>query len=807
MFRNFLKIATRNFIRRKSFTFINILGLGIGMAASILIALWVFHEISYDEFHEDSDRIYRVERDMLFQGQRHIVPVTAALYGPALAEDLPEVQSSMRLMNREIPMKDSKDVFQTKRVIFADSNFFRFFSFPLVKGNPETVLKEPNSVVLTRQEARRFFGDKDPINQEIEIEWYRESQTLKVTGIMDDLPGNSHFTPNILVSFATTRPEMNSQHSRWSNNYLYNYIKLDRNNDIAQVEEKSPAFIKKHMAHLPDVFNINIDINTMLDLKYRPIESIHLTSKSQYDIAPQGSMTSVIIFSIISVLILLIAAFNFMNLSTALAEKRAREVGLRKTIGASKKTLIIQFLGESLLMSLIAFILAILLIELALPVFNNLLDKSLTWDMLTQTGPLLSLITIVLGTGLLAGLYPAFYLSSYSPIQALRSGESHRKGGFSFRQVLVTAQFFISISLIIGTITAYRQLSYLQNKPLGFNKENLVVLPYQRNQITQEFDTFKGELEKHSAIKTVTNSGSVPIITGFSDTSFETELSDQNIFSMILPVSDDFLKTYGLELIAGRDFSNESSMEARSAFIVNETTVKELGLNDPQKVIGTKYALSGRDTTYSGRIIGVVKDFNIRPLRHEIRSLTLFPDRSWGGNISVKVTDGQMSQALSHIENTWKDMFPEIFYTYSIMEERVNHEYAAERQMQNILLAFTILTIFIASLGLFGLAAFMARQKSKEIAIRKVLGAETANILLQLNSTFGKWILIAVIPAIPVTWYFLDNWLSNFAYHVDLKWWIFLLAVLVSALVALITVSYQSYKAATANPVNAIKYE
>ncbi|MCF8334696.1 MAG: ABC transporter permease [Bacteroidales bacterium] len=807
MFKNFLKIATRNFIRRKSFTFINVLGLGIGMAASILIAMWVFHEISYDEFHKDSDRIYRVERDMFFQGQRHIVPVTAATYGPALAEDMPEVKSSMRLMDREIPMKDSRDVFQTKSVIFVDSNFFSFFSFPLVKGNPETVLKEPNSVVLTADEARRFFGEKDPINREIEIEWYRESQTLKVTGIMDDVPENSHFNPNILVSFATTRPEMNGQHSRWSNNYLYNYIKLDKNTDIARVKSKSPAFIRKHMSHLPDIFNINIDINKMLELKFRPIGSIHLTSQSQYDIAKQGSMTSVIIFSIISVLILLIAAFNFMNLSTALAEKRAREVGLRKTIGASKKTLIIQFLGESLLMSLIAFILAILLIELALPFFNNLLDKNLTWNMLTQTGPLLAIITIVLGTGLLAGLYPAFYLSSYSPIEALRSRETRRKGGFSFRQVLVTAQFFISISLIIGTITAYRQLSYLQNKPLGFDKENLVVLPYQRNQITQGFDTFTGELKKHSSIKTVANSGSVPIITNFSDTSFETELSDQNIFSMILPVDGNFLDTYGLEIVAGRGFSNESTMEDRSVFIVNERLVKELGVDDPQKVIGTKYAMNGRDTTYSGRIIGVVKDFNVRPLRHEIRSLTLFPDQNWGGYISVKVADGQMPQALSHIEKTWKDMFPEIFYTYSIMEKRVNHEYAAERQMQNILLAFTILTIFIASLGLFGLAAFMARQKSKEIAIRKVLGAETANILLQLNSTFGKWILIAVVPAIPVTWYFLDNWLSNFAYHVDLKWWIFLLAVLVSALVALITVSYQSYKAATANPVNAIKYE
>ncbi|MCF8308892.1 MAG: ABC transporter permease [Bacteroidales bacterium] len=807
MFKNFLKIATRNFIRRKSFTFINILGLGIGMAASILIAMWVFHEISYDEFHTDSDRLYRMEREIFLHGQHHNVPVTSALYGPTMVEDMPGVISYMRLMNRDISMKDSKDVFQTKKVIFVDSNFFSFFSFPLLKGNPETVLKEPNSVVLTQEEAKRFFGEKDPINKEIEIEWYSDNRRLKVTGVMGEIPDNSHFQPNILISFSTTEDVMESQHSRWSNNYLYNYIKLDKNTDIAQVESKSPAFIRKHMSHLPDVFNINIDINKMLELNFRPIESIHLTSKSQYDIAPQGSLTSVIIFSIISVLILLIAAFNFMNLSTALAEKRAREVGLRKTIGASKKSLIIQFLGESLLMALIAFILALLLIEMVLPVFNNLLDKNLTWHMLTQTGPLVALIVIVLGTGLLAGLYPAFYLSSYSPIQALKSGDTKKKGGFSFRQVLVTAQFFISISLIIGTITAYSQLSYLQNKPLGFDKENMVILPYQRSQITQEFNTFKGELQKHSSIKSVTNSGSVPIITGFSDTSFETELSDQNLFSMILPVSDDFMETYGLELIAGRGFSNESTMEDRSVFIVNERLVKELGVDDPQKVIGTKYAMNGRDTTYSGRIIGVVKDFNVRPLRHEIRSLTLFPDRNWGGNISVKVADGQMSQALSHIEKTWKDMFPEIFYTYSIMEERVNHEYAAERQMQNILLAFTILTIFIASLGLFGLAAFMARQKSKEIAIRKVLGAETANILLQLNSTFGKWILIAVIPAIPVTWYFLDNWLSNFAYRVNLEWWIFLMAALVSALVALITVSYQSYKAATANPVNAIKYE
>lgn len=807
MFKNFLKIAIRNFIRRKSFTFINVIGLGIGMAASILIAMWVFHETSYDKFHQDADRIYRVERDMFFQGQRHNVPVTSALYGPTLVEDMPEVTSSMRLMNRDISMKDSKEVYQTKQVIFVDRNFFSFFTFPLSKGNPETALKEPNSVVLTQKEARRFFGDEKPINKEIEVEWYGETRRLKVTGVMKNIPENSHFKPNILLSFATTENVMEDQHSRWANNYLYNYIKLDENADIAQVKSKEAGFIKKHMSHLPEVFNINIDINDMLSLKFRPVTDIHLTSGGQYDIAPQGSMTSVIIFSIISVLILLIAAFNFMNLSTALAEKRAREVGLRKTIGASKKNLVIQFLGESMLMSLLAFMLASLLIELALPSFNNLLDKNLTWQMLSQTGPLLALIIIVLGTGLLAGLYPAFYLSSYSPIGALKSGETRRKGGFSFRQVLVTAQFFISISLIIGTITAYRQLSYLQNKPLGFDKENLVVLPYQRNQITRGFDTFKGELQKHSAVRSVANSASVPIITGFSDTSFETELSDQNHFSMILPVNGDFIETYGLELIAGRGFSSESTMEDRSVYILNEKAVKELGVDDPQKVIGTKYAMSGRDSSYQGRIIGVVKNFNVRPLRHEIRELTLFPDRSWGGYISVKVVDGQMPQALKHIKKTWKDMFPEIFYTYNIMEERVNHEYAAERQMQNILLAFTILTIFIASLGLFGLAAFMARQKSKEIAIRKVLGAETANILLQLNRTFGKWILIAVIPAIPVTWYFLDNWLSNFAYRVNLEWWIFLMAVLVSALVALITVSYQSYKAATANPVNAIKYE
>ncbi|MFW5975119.1 MAG: ABC transporter permease, partial [Bacteroidota bacterium] len=336
MIKNFLKIATRNFIRRKSFTFINILGLGIGMAASLLIAMWVFHEISYDKFHQDADRIYRVERDMFFQGQRHNVPVTSALYGPTLVEDIPGVKSFMRLMDRVISMKDSKDVFQTKQVIFADSNFFSFFSFPLLKGDPKTLLKEPNTVVITQEEARRFFGDKEPINKEIEIEWHNETRRLKVTGVMGKIPDNSHFRPNILVSFATTENVMEHQHSRWSNNYLYNYIKLDKNVHIEQVESKSHDFVNTHMSHLPDVFNINIDINDMLSLKFRPVIDIHLTSGGQYDIAPQGSMTSVVIFSIISVLILLIAAFNFMNLSTALAEKRAREVGLRKTIGASK---------------------------------------------------------------------------------------------------------------------------------------------------------------------------------------------------------------------------------------------------------------------------------------------------------------------------------------------------------------------------------------------------------------------------------------------------------------------------------------
>lgn len=807
MLRNFFKIAIRSFIRRRSFTWINIIGLAIGMAASILIAMWVYDEVTYDTYHEHSDQVYRLERDIFFQGRQVVVPVTGAPYAYAMKEEIPGIEKVCRIYPMTLSLKDDREVFHTEEIFYTDSTFFDLFSFTLKQGNVKEALTEPYSILLSQDAASRFFGDDNPINQKIEVDWNGEPHHYIVRGVFNKPLGNSHLGFDVMASFTTLEPFFRGRFENWLSNYLYTYVKLEKSASEAQVEHHLLDFADRHLKKVKELLGIKEELREVFRLQLKPLEDIYLHTDAQWDIGKNGSMNSVIIFSVAALLILLIASFNFMNLSTALAEKRALEVGLRKTIGADKKNLMTQFLGESVFLTLIAFVFSAAIIQAALPYFNDFVNKDLSWHIFLSATPLLVLLLIVFGTGFFAGLYPAFYLSSISPIKALKKEKVTSKGGVSFRQALVTIQFFITISLIIATLTAMQQLNYMQNKSLGFNKENLVHIPFESNAVNKNYDTFKGELIKNPAITSVTASSSYPMGDGFSDTGFETERSEQPFLSTYMPVHDDFFKTWGLELVAGRQFHRGSQSEIMQSFIINETAVKDLGIPTAEEAVGMEYNMMGGDTTYRGKVIGVVKDFHIRSLQKKVEPLTIFYRPEYKNGITIRVADGKMEQALPYISSQWQAVFPGVFYNYEIMSARFERKYASEKQMKNILMAFTLLTFFIALLGLLGLAAFMARQKSKEIAIRKVLGAEVPAIIRHLTGQFNKWVLISIVISWPVTYFVLDQWLSGFAYRITPNWWVFLLSGVVALIIATITVSLQTYKAATANPVEAIKYE
>ncbi|MCF8304414.1 MAG: ABC transporter permease [Bacteroidales bacterium] len=807
MFLNYLKVLFRNLIRRKSFSLINIAGLAVGIAASILIALWVFDELTYDQFHDNSDRIYRVQREGYYQGQFFDAPATGAQYGPTLKQDYPQIEEHVRFYRMTLSVNDNRNVAHQEKVFFSDEGLFDVFTFPLKHGNAETALKKPNSVVLTQHAAGVYFGDQNPMNKPLEIELDGEKRTFTVTGIFKEIPNNSHVHFDVVASFSTLEPLRREQFSNWLSNYLYTYVLVKEGTDVKKLETQFTDFQKRYLAEDYQRFLKGRDINDVITMKMKPLTDIHLNPTSQWEIEAQGSKTSVYIFTGVSILILLIAAFNFMNLSTAMAGRRSLEVGVRKTLGARKKQLVAQFLGESIIITLIAFIIALIIVEITLPHYNNFINKELHLGMLTEPALVMAVAIILILTGVLAGLYPAFYLSSYKPIKVLKGTVDKLPGKFNFRQVLVMAQFIFSIALIIGTITSYLQLSYLQNKPLGWDKENIITIPVENERVRNHFEAYRSELENHSAIERVSSSSNAPIGGGFSDTGFETELSEDVFLCKFINIDGNYLDTYGMELIAGRNLDEEREGDFMHRFIINETALKKLNITNPEDAIGKRYHMGHVETDVPGKIIGVVKDFHFMPLSHPIEPLSLFMREAGRYRISVRTEEGQHQEALNVIRKKWKEHFGGIQFNYEFASNAIDRQYAAESRLKTILIIFTILAIFIASLGLYGLAAFTAQQKTKEIGIRKVFGASVDSILTMMTRQFTRWVLLANIIAWPVAYILLDDWLSSFAYRIGIQWWVFIGAAVISVMVALITVSFQSYRAALTNPADSIRYE
>jgi len=815
MLENYFKTAIRNLIRQRAFSAINLTGLAIGLAASLMIAMWVFDELSYDKFHENADRIYRVERYINFEGQTFTVPVTGGVYGPTIVKDYPEAVNFVRV-NPSTLSVEGPDKNRIDEVIhYVDSSFFNVFSFPLKSGDPNTALKEPRSLVLSQVAAKRYFGDEDPMNKTLRIDWDGEMVTYKITGVLEKLPHNKHFDFEMLASFSTMEAAWPPDRlTTWLSNYLYTYVLLAPDTDKTLLEDKLDALVQNHiLPALQEFFNADDEAHSedSMRLLLRNITDIHLKAGLMWDIQVQGDMNTVYVFSAVALMILLIAAFNFVSLSTAQAGHRSLEVGIRKTVGASKQSLVWQFIGESVMMSLIAFVFALALIGIFLPYFNDLTNKSLSMSVFIQADKFLLMTLIVLGTGFLSGLYPAFYMTAVRPITVLKGRMRQGYSRFSFRQVLVVIQFAITIALIIGTVTALRQMQYMQNKDMGYNKENLMVMPVESNEVVRGFESFRADLLRNPVIVDVCASQKVPAEREYSDSGWESDMQKEHVLSRLFAVGFDFIPTYEIEMVAGRAFDKDISTDVNFKVIINEAAARKVGYTDYNEAIGDKWHVDwiaeNIDSTATGKIVGVMKNFHFQSLKNKIEPLTIFLAEQWMNRITIRFGENTDQEAIKFVEATWKDHFPDLQFNYSFINDYLRTYYNAEERLQTILLVFTLLAIFIASLGLFGLAIFVAQRRVKEIGVRKAMGASSESIILLLSKSFMIWVLLANIIAWPAAWYFMDAWLSNFSYRIQLNVWTFLLSGLAALVVALLTIIYRSWVAANRNPVDALRYE
>lgn len=792
MFKNYFKTAWRNLMKSKVFSFINILGLTIGITVCMMIYLFIMNEFSFDNFHKNDDNIYRVMRGFESDGNTGRVAYLSGRYTPALLNDFKgQIVSTVRVGENDNLFAVGSKSFHEKKELDVDTNFFSFFSFPLIKGTPGTVLKDLNSVVLTETTAKKYFGSID--NAMGKIITLNKETPLKVTGIAKDVPSNSHLNFDIVMSLE--RHKDAGWMTSWINNGVYTYVQLAPNVSQAQIEKQMPAFVEKYLGNDLRKYGFK------WSLSLTPLKDVYFDSTS-FDSIKHGDKTVVYIFLSIAILILLIACINFMNLSTIRAAERSKEVGLRKVLGALRNNLVWQFIGESLLLTTISCILSIGLLLLVMPWYNQLLGYTLnvSWNALPVY---LFFAGIIIVVGFLAGSYPAFFLSAFSPIQALKGKLKLGKSGASFRQALVVVQFSISVFLIVGTIIITKQMSYVKDKQLGYNKEQTLIIPIDNGDIYKNLNSFKTELQNQTAVQSVCAVSGEP--GGYFDgQAFDVESHTEKWNARTEYADFEYVKTLGLKIIAGRDFSGQFPTDTTNAVLINETAAGKLGWT-PQQAIGKWIQNTVRDST-KRRIIGVVNDFNFQSLKQNVDALVISPadDRR---QILVKLKPGNLQAGIQITRNAYNKVAGAYPFEYKFLDQQFGALYQKDIRQQTILSVFAGLAIFVACLGLFGLASFTATKRIKEIGVRKVLGASVQGIVVLLSKDLLKPVLIATCIALPAGYWMMNKWLQNFAYQTTLSWWIFVLAAMITFGIALITVSIKAIKAASANPVKSLRTE
>ncbi|MBN9386014.1 MAG: ABC transporter permease [Chitinophagaceae bacterium] len=798
MFKNYFKIAWRNLWKNRVYSAINIVGLATGMAACIVILLFVFYERSFDNFHHKN--LYRLNEVQKFPGMVASQKVGLSMFpmGPTIKQEFPEIKNFTRISwNAKYQMTyEDKRVF-LPQTFFVDSTFLDMFDFRLLRGDRATALQKPNSTVLTASAARKLFGPEDPIGRRV-THYGGDTTFFTVTGILADVPENSQLQFDALFSFNTNyKPDWMTW---WGGNWLDTYFELAPNTDVAALEKKFPDYLKRHLRE------DNWKYYELFLLRYKDVHANAADIGLDYLNYQKFDKNYTNIFSAIALIVLLIACINFMNLSTARSAERAKEVGIRKSIGALRVQLGLQFLGETVLLSLLALLLAAGLVLLALPYVNNLSQRRLETVLLDNTW---LFVAVVLGTivvGILSGLYPAAYLSSFQPVKVLKGLSLTGKNKGRLRNILVVGQFASAIFLMIATIFVFRQLNYMQQRDPGFNRDQVVNIELDRVTF-RKYDLLKETLSRHASITSVT--GAQDELGSHLDQSgieFKGEGPLRQLTSTRLIVDPDYLRLYKIPLVAGKDFSHDKEANGRE-YIINEALAKELSKDQPKaelsSLIGKHFGFDS-----AGYIVGIARDFNFNSLHYKIETMFLFNQKEWGfTTMSVKIAGGRSKEALAFIQSTWSSIFPDRPLSYQFLDDHFTEVYRADAQVSRMVGILAMLAILISCLGLFGLASYSAERRVKEIGIRKVMGASVRHIVGLLSRHFIKLVFIAILIAWPLAWLVLHRWLQDYAYRIDISWWVFVLAGAMALLIALMTVSILAIKAAMANPVESLRVE
>lgn len=801
MIKNFITIAFRNLLKQRFYTLINVLGLSIGIACFVMITLYVADELSYDRFHPQAENTYRVGLRGQLSGQEINVAVTCPPMAFSVVEEFPEVVDATRLYKLESEVTRYEEVvFTETEVFFADSNFFRVFGYELLEGDPATALKEPNTLVLTEATAKKYFGNEPALGKIVTVGDFNAS--YEVTGILKEPPHNAHFHFDVLYSMSSFDF---SRNETWLSNSFYTYMVLHENADPRQVEAKFEDLVYKYVGPEVEQFmGINLDQFAEQGDAYgyflQPVTDIHLHSQLDAEIEPNGDITYVYILSAIALFVIMIACINFMNLATARSANRAKEVGVRKTLGSVRSHLIYQFLTESVILSTLATLISVILVALFISPFNQIAGKQIAFNAVEQPWLIGIFVFILLMVGFLAGSYPAFYLSRFRPAEVLKGKV---RAGFKSSQIrngLVVFQFFISIALIVCTLLVYQQLEYAQSINLGFDKENVVVIKNGRR-LGDKIQSFRQELSQQSYVKSAGVSTNVP--PGVSNNSvFRKEGSEEDHLVTFFFADYDLIPTLGIEILEGRNFSRDFPTDT-AAVILNEAAVKEFGLEDP---LSEEINFLGGGQPRPMKVVGVMKNFNFQSLKVDIRPAAIFL-REEGRFLSVRMQPGNISQQVASIEADWKAFSPGEPFEYSFLDDDFDALFRAEQRLGKVFTTFTGLAIFIACLGLLGLAAFTAEQRTKEIGVRKVMGASVMSVLMLLSRDFSRLVFVAFVLAVPVSYWVMERWLSSFAFRIDIGVGAFLLAGVLAFAVAWLTVSLQSWKAASTDPARSLRSE
>lgn len=796
------KIAWRGLAKNKGYSFINIIGLAIGLACSFLISLYILDELSFDKYHSQGDQIYRVvhswKDDMGKQSPEQVwgdYPV-----GPALQAEFPEIEQMVQFSGQSsILIKYGEKSFQEDNIFFMDSTAFDLFSWEMLKGDPHTALTEPYSIVLTESTAKRYFGSEDPMGKAIEggeTGGRANPGVYKVTGVMKDVPKNSHFNFDALMSLSSFKKSWKEPFEQWGYVDFYTYFKLAKGKSIEDLRAKIPGFLERHKAFTEGKYAIN----------FEALKDIYLHSKAERQPGKTGNIQNLYIFAIIGVFILCIACANFMNLSTSRSMERAKEVGVRKVVGANKKRLIGQFMQESMILVILAAILALILIIVFLPMTESFAGKTFTLSAIINWKTACIFIFIISTTAIIASSYPAFVLSNFNPINVLKGSYRVAPNGVTLRRFMVVFQFFLSIALIAGTLIVFAQLKHMQEKNLGFSKEAILVLDYNYDSnITSRTETIKELLLQNPNVLSISATRSVPgSYYPNAGTLIETE--DGKMTQQMRPlfqVDVDFFTNMDIQFAAGRGFSRDFPVDSAQSLVINEAAAKAWGYSNPQEIIGKRFQQWGRE----GQVIGVVKDFNFQSLHQKIEPLTFNIDPSSSRYFSLKIKTDHLSQTIGNLEKQWTKIAPNRPFSYSFLDDNLGKLYESDYRFQRLFTGFSSLALFIACLGLLGLATYTAQQRTKEIGVRKVLGASTLNIVGLLTSDFLKLVLLAIVIATPVAWLAMDRWLADFAFHIDIQWWMFAISGSIALFLALVTVGWKALSTANANPIHSLREE